>query len=113
MGCIPSKTHQKIKKIGIDFMQKSEVKALYKNPSILVYKKFEQMFGYAPPEWKAFEPSKSDIKGFQRELNLVLKQIKKGKVIGLTGSQLYTTAAVVRRNPMLASIYEDMMNEYS
>ena len=109
MGCIPSKNHQKIKEIGNNFMSKSEVKALYKNPSIIVYKKFEQLFGYNPSEWKAFEPSKTDINAFKRELNKVYKQIKKGKVIGLTGSQLYTTSAVVRRNPILAEVYDNFL----
>ena len=40
----------------------------------------------------------------------MLKQIKKGKVAGLGASNIYTTSGVVRRNPVLASLYDGFLN---
>ena len=91
-------------------MELPEVKKIYKNPSLLVYNKFDQLFGFKPNEWKAFEISKTDINKFRKELKHVAKQIKKGKIIGLTGSLLYTTSAIARRNPMLAKLYDNFLS---
>ena len=72
MACLPSKRHQDIYELGNKFMNEPEVKAMFKNPSELVYKKFYQLFGFKPNEWKAFTPSGADVRKFKNELKYVL-----------------------------------------
>ena len=110
MGCMPSKRHQDIYKIGQKIMNEPEVKALFKNPSDLVYKKYHQMFGFKPSEWKAFQPTGSDVRKFKGELKKVLKYIKKGKIAGSFARNMYTTSGVVRRNPILGQMYDNFLN---
>ena len=110
MGCEPSKNHKEFYNIGKKFMNDPAVKALFKNPSILVAEKFRQLFGFSANEWKAWEPKKSDIRKFKGEMKYVLKHIKKSKVAGVLGSNMYTTSGVVRRNPVLGKLYDSFLS---
>lgn len=105
MGCLPSKRHQDIYELGRKFMNEPEVKAMFSNPSDLVYKKYHQLFGFKPSEWQAFEPTGTDVRKFKGELKYMLKAIKKDKIAGTFASN-YTTSGVVRRNPILAGLYD-------
>tara|TARA_E500000305_G_scaffold17033_1_gene12681 strand:+ start:15748 stop:18453 length:2706 start_codon:yes stop_codon:yes gene_type:complete len=110
MGCMPSKRHQDIYNLGKKFMNEPEVKAIFQNPSELVYKKYHQMFGFKPSEWKAFQPTGADVRKFKQEMKYMLKQIKKDKIGGVLASNIYTTSGVVRRNPILATLYDGFLN---
>lgn len=109
MACNPSKKHMELYKIGEKFIKDPIVNNTFKNPSDLVLKKYIQLFGFKPSEFRAFEPTNSDIRKFKGELKHVFKQIKKGKIIGNLGSNLYTTSAVARRNPELARLYDEFL----
>ena len=65
MGCNPSKNHLELNKMGNKFMNDPSVTKLFANPSNLVVKKFQQLFGFKPSEWKAWEPTKTDLKKFK------------------------------------------------
>ena len=109
MACPPSKNHMEVYKIGDRFMKHPSVKKVFENPSDLVVKKFIQLFGFKPSEYQSFELSKNDVQLFKGEMKHVLKQIKKGRIAGITGSNLFTTSAVVRRNPQLAELYNELL----
>ena len=109
MGCDPSKNNMEIYKAGKEFINDPAVKALFKNPSDLVYKKYIQMFGFKPSEWKVFQPTKTDIKKFKGEMKYLLKHIKRGKIGGIGAANMYTTSGVVRRNPILAGLYDNFL----
>ena len=109
MGCNPSKNHLELNKMGNKFMNDPSVTKLFANPSNLVVKKFQQLFGFKPSEWKAWEPTKTDLKKFKGELNYMLKWIRKGKIGGLFGRNAYTTSGVVRRMPILGELYDNLL----
>ncbi|QDP60841.1 MAG: hypothetical protein Tp152DCM46671_23 [Prokaryotic dsDNA virus sp.] len=110
MPCGPSKRHLDMYHLGDKFMNQPEVKALFANPSDLVTKKYYQLFGFKPSEWKAFQPSGADVRKFKQELKYMLKQIRKDKVAGGFASNLYTTSGVVRRNPLLGELYDNYLH---
>ena len=110
MGCNPSKNHMEMYKIGDKFINDVNVKKIFQNPSDLVTKKFHQLFGFKPSEWKAWDPSKTDVKKFNGEIKYMLKQIRKGKIAGVSAANLYTTSGVVRRNPILGSLYDSFLS---
>ena len=109
MACNPSENHMKLYKLGAAFQNDVNVKKMFKNPSNLVVKKMQQLFGFEPNEWKSWEPSKTDINKFKGELKYMLKWIKKGKLAGPLGRNLYTTSGIARRNPLLANLYDNLL----
>ena len=109
MACNPSKNYMEVYEAGNRFMSHPSVKKIFKNPSDLIVKKFAQLFGHLPSEWKNFELTKPQVKLFKGELKYMLKHIKKGKIGGIFGSNLYTTSAVARRNPHLAELYNNFL----
>jgi hypothetical protein len=110
MPCGPSKRHLDIYKLGDKFMNQPEVKSLFANPSDLVTKKYFQLFGFKPSEWKAFQPTGADVRKFKQELKYMLKQIKKDQIVGGFAKNLYTTSGVVRRNPLLGELYDNYLH---
>ena len=109
MGCNPSDNHLKIYKLGQEFVNDVSVKKLFSNPGNLIIKKHQQLFGFKPSDWKAWEPTKTDINKFKGELKYMKKWIKKGKLFGPVGRNLYTTSGVVRRMPLLAEFYDKLL----
>lgn len=109
MACNPSKNYMEVYEAGNRFMNHPAVKKVFANPSDLVVKKFAQLFGFLPSEWKSMELSKPQVRKFKGELKYMLKYIKKGKIGGIFGSTAYTTSGVVRRNPQLAELYDNFL----
>tara|TARA_R100000234_G_scaffold3291_1_gene2715 strand:- start:1438 stop:4194 length:2757 start_codon:yes stop_codon:yes gene_type:complete len=111
MGCGLSKNHEKLFEIGQKFINNPSVRNIFNEggASDLVLKKYIQMFGFKPSEHIVFDVKQSDINKFKGELKHILKQIKKGKIINNLGSSVYTTSAVVRRNPALGTLYDNFL----
>ena len=75
MACNPSKNYMEVYEAGNRFMSHPSVKKIFKNPSDLIVKKFAQLFGHLPSEWKNFELTKPQVKLFKGELKLSLIHI--------------------------------------
>ena len=110
MACDPSKNHTEIYKIGQKFINDPEIKRIFRNASDLVYKKHHQLFGWQPSEWRAWEPSKTDIKAFKDEIKLMRKHILKNRIAGNFASGMYTTSALARRNPIYGELYNNFLS---
>ena len=75
MGCKPSDMHMEIHKLGKEFNNNPAVKKLFSNPGNLIVKRHQQLFGFKPSDWKAWEPTKTDINKFKGELKYMMKWI--------------------------------------
>ena len=109
MACNPSKRHMEIYKLGQEFINDPKVKKMFDSPDNLVIKKHVQLFGFKPTDWKAWQPTKADIRKFKGELKYLKKWVNKGKLTGVFARNLYTTSGIARRNPLLGDYYDKLL----
>ena len=98
-------------KVGDEFMNKPHIKKMFtkSGADTIVSDKFFEIFRRPIEEWRDLKISKTKIKLFADELQMVANHVKKGKIKGLK-EKIMVTKAVARRHPTLRKTLDDFNN---
>tara|TARA_Y100000593_G_C4315942_1_gene340883 strand:+ start:1349 stop:4159 length:2811 start_codon:yes stop_codon:yes gene_type:complete len=111
-GCDTTSWKKRLKERGDEFIKNPKIKAKFPDASPYVELVFEKVFRVPIEEGignSAVHINKGTYKTFDRELRRVEKAIENDKLISNFGSLFYNTDSIVKNNPVLGKLTDDLL----